>query len=271
MQDEVVFPAFGIDGKKFWTRCSELVRDHGYDNELAYMKVLLDTLGMDRPKNSELKKLGGKLNFYKGLPEMFEEFRDGLLTAEHQAHGVNVEHYIISSGLKVLLDGSRLQPYVRAIFGCEFDEDQDGRITFPRRVISHTQKTQFLFRINKGLLDMSQDVNDHMEADIRPIPFPNMIYIGDGPTDVPCFTLWKKNAAQAMAVKIPANPQAPDFLNCNKLSTHADRVKHIAPSDYRPNTHLRLLLEQMVEETANRIVEQRRSAVDAGTVRAPKH
>lgn len=85
MQDEVVFPAFGIDGAKFWTRCSELVRDHGYDNELAYMKVLLDTLGMDRPKNSELKKLGAKLNFYKGLPEMFEEFRNGLLTAEHGA------------------------------------------------------------------------------------------------------------------------------------------------------------------------------------------
>src|SRR5207247_3790557 len=103
------------------------------------------------------KKLGAKLNFYKGLPEMFEQFRNGLLSAEHHAHGVTVEHYIISSGLKVLLDGSRLQPYVRAIFGCEFDEDNDGRITFPRRVISHTQKTQFLFRINKGLLDMSQD------------------------------------------------------------------------------------------------------------------
>ena len=180
MQDEVVFPAFGIDGAKFWARCRELVRDHGYDNELAYMKVLLDTLGMDRPKNSELKKLGAKLNFYKGLPEMFEQFRNGLLSAEHHAHGVTVEHYIISSGLKVLLDGSRLQPYVRAIFGCEFDEDDDGRIMFPRRVISHTQKTQFLFRINKGLLDMSQDVNDHMESDIRPIPFSNMIYVAMG-------------------------------------------------------------------------------------------
>ena len=76
------------------------MRDHGYDNELAYMKVFLDTFGMDRPKNSELKKLGAKLNFYKGLPEMFEEFRNGLLSAEHEAHGVTVEHYIISSGLK---------------------------------------------------------------------------------------------------------------------------------------------------------------------------
>jgi hypothetical protein len=73
MQDEVVFPAFGINSEIFWRRCSELVRNDGYDNELAYMKVLLDQLGMDRPTNDELKKLGANLNFYKGLPEMFEE------------------------------------------------------------------------------------------------------------------------------------------------------------------------------------------------------
>src|SRR6201987_5794094 len=86
MQDEVVFPAFGIDRAKFWQRCRELVHDGGYDNELAYMKVLLDTLGMDRPTNIDLKKLGKKLNFYKGLPEMFGQFRDKLLKPEHVAN-----------------------------------------------------------------------------------------------------------------------------------------------------------------------------------------
>jgi len=271
MQDDVVFPVFGIDGPKFWGRCGELVRDHGYDNELAYMKVFLDTLGMDRPTNAELQQLGAKLNFYKGLPEMFEEFRHGLLTEEHVAHGISVEHYIISSGFKVLIDGSRLAPFIRAIFGCEFAEDEHGRITFPKRVISHTQKTQFLFRINKGLLDMSQDVNDHMDFDIRPIPFPNMIYIGDGPTDVPCFTVMKKNGGEAIAVYNPDDPKRVGFKKCYQLATHAERVKNIAPADYRPNTHLRMLLEEMVGETANRIVLQRKEAIETGTVRAPKH
>ena len=258
MQEDVIFPAFAINAESFWRRCVELVREHGYDNELAYMKVMLDTFGMDRPTNAELKKLGSKLSFYKGLPEMFEEFRNNLLTEEQIANGITVEHYIISSGLKVLLDGSRLKPYVRAIFGCEF-------------AISHTQKTQFLFRINKGLLDMSQDVNDHMDAEIRPIPFPHMIYIGDGPTDVPCFTVMKKNGGQAIAVYNPDDPQRVGFRKCYQLSAHADRVKHIAPADYRPNTHLRLLLEQMVEETANRIIAQRKEAIETGTVPAPKH
>ena len=221
MQDEVVFPAFGIDGAKFWRRCTELVRENGYDNELAYMKVLLDQLGMDRPTNEALKQLGRKLNFYKGLPEMFDEFAHDLLTAEQVSNGITVEHYIISSGIKVLIEGSRLQPYVRAIFGCEFDEDEQGRITFPKRVISHTQKTQFLFRINKGLLDYAQDVNDHMPADQRPVPFDHMIYVGDGPTDVPCFTVVRQHGGHAIAVYNPNDPARSSFKKCYQLTAHA--------------------------------------------------
>jgi hypothetical protein len=270
MQDEAIFPVFGINPKSFWAKCGQLVEDQGYDNELAYMKALLDTLQMDRPTNADLRALGERLNFYPGLPEMFEEFRDSLLTPEQLAHGIKVEHYIISSGLKVLLEGSRLAPYVRAIFGCEYAEDAAGRISFPRRVISHTQKTQYLFRINKGMLEMTEDVNDHLAAELRPIPFPNMIYVGDGPTDVPCFTVMRKNGGQAIAVYNPEDPTRASFKKCYQLSVHADRVKNIAPSDYRKGSHLRLLLEEMVAEIADAIVQRRREDVAAGTVKAPK-
>jgi len=271
MQEEALFPVFGIDSKQFWARCGELVKDQGYDNELAYMKVMLDYLDMDRPKNSELKKLGEKLTFYKGLPEMFEEFKSGLLRHDHETFGIKVEHYIVSSGLKILLEGSKLAPYVKAIFGCEFAEDSQGRITFPRRVISHTQKTQFLFRINKGMLDMNEDVNDHMSPELRPIPFTNMIYIGDGPTDVPCFTVMRRNGGNAIAVYNAEDATRASFKKCYQLSTHADRVKNIAPSDFRAGSHLRLLVEEMVHEVAERIVQRRRDDLEAGTVKAPTY
>jgi hypothetical protein len=271
MQEEAIFPVFGIKSHAFWERCAELVKEQGYDSELAYMKVLLDSLEMDRPTNAEFRKLGQRLTFYKGLPEMFDEFREDLLTAEHITHGITVEHFIVSSGLKAVLDGCRLAPYVRAIFGCEFAEDSKGQITFPRRVISHTQKTQFLFRINKGMLDMSQDVNDHMPAELRPIPFPNMIYVGDGPTDVPCFTVMRRYGGQAIAVYNPDDPTRLSFKKCYQLCTHADRVKNIAPSDFRRGSHLRLLIEEMVHESAGQIIQHRLNELEAGTVKAPKY
>ncbi len=271
MQDEVLFPAFGISAAQFWARCGDLVKSQGYDNELAYMKVMLDTLGMDRPTNADLRALGTKMNFYPGLPQMFEELQTGLLTAEHATHDIRLEHYIISSGLQELIEGSRLRPHVKAVFGCEFAEDNSGRITFPRRVISHTTKTQFLFRINKGMLDLSEDVNDHMAPELRPVPFQNMIYVGDGPTDVPCFTVMRKSGGYAVAVYNPDDPSRTSFKKCYQLCAHAGRVQHIAPSDFRPGSHLRLLLEEMVVEIADGIVARRRRDAEEGTVKAPRH
>jgi len=271
MQDEALFPVFGINPSHFWQRCGQLVKEQGFDNELAYMKVLLDCLEMDRPTNARLRELGSLLTFYKGLPEMFEEFGAGLLTPEHEAHGINVEHYIVSSGLKALIEGSRLAPHIRKIFGCEFAVDDHDRITFPKRVISHTQKTQFLFRINKGMLEMDEDVNDHMAPELRPIPFENMVYVGDGPTDVPCFTVMRRNGGQAIAVYNADDPTRVSFKKCYQLSTHADRVKNIAPSDFRRGSHLRLLLEEMIQEIADGIVQRRREDIEAGTVKAPKY
>lgn len=270
MQDEVLFPRFGINPKEFWKRCKALVDEGGYESELAYLKAMLDYLELDRPSNDELRDLGKGLQFFKGLPEMFEEL-EMLLTDEHRAMGVKIEHYIVSSGIKPLIEGSRLRPYVKEIFGCEFAEDSMGRISFPKRVISHTAKTQYLFRINKGMLAPNEDVNDHMPDELRPVPFPNMIYLGDGPTDVPCFTVMKRFGGNSIAVYNPDDASRVSFRKAFQLSGAAGRIKYIAPADYRAGSHLRLVLEEMILEIASGIVERRRKELVEATVAAPTH
>jgi len=269
MQDHTILKYAVIDPQVFWPTCTALIKEKGYDQELAYMKRLLEYVQIRSLSNQDLKKMGSLLEFFKGVPDCFDELNAILKKPQYEEFSIRLEHYVVSSGLQAILEGSVVANHVKAIFGCEFDEE-DGHISFPKRTISHTQKTQFLFRVNKGLTDLKKDdVNDHMPEESRRVPFRQMIYVGDGPTDVPCFTVMKKNGGFALAVYNPEDQTRRSFEKCYQLTFHADRVHFMAPADYRPGSHLRLILEKHITEVADTIVDRRRQGVEGSRVPAP--
>ncbi len=268
MQDHTILRRAGVDPSEFWLSCTTLIKERGYDQELAYMKRMLDYDGIRKLSNADLQAMGPDLTFFPGVPDFFEELNAIVQQTRYAEWDIHLEHYVVSSGLKAILDGSNIAKHVKAIFGCEFDEDQ-GHIHFPKRTISHTQKTQFLFRVNKGLINLDQDVNDHMPEEARRVPFGHMIYVGDGPTDVPCFTVIKKNGGLAVAVYNPHDTTRKSFKKCYDLAHHADRVHFMAPADYQTGSQLRLILEQHLTEMADSIVERRRQGIEDTRTPAP--
>jgi len=268
MQDHTILRHAGIDPAEFWPSCTALIKERGYDQELAYMKRMLDYDPIRNLSNADLRAMGTALTFFPGVPDFFEELNAVVHQSRYAEWDIHLEHYVVSSGLKAILEGSSIAKHVKAIFGCEFDEDE-GHIHFPKRTISHTQKTQFLFRVNKGLINLEQDVNDHMPEEARRVPFRHMIYVGDGPTDVPCFTVIKKNGGLAVAVYNPLDTTRRSFKKCYDLAHHADRVHFMAPADYQNGSQLRLILEQHLTEIADGMVERRRQAVEGTRIPAP--
>lgn len=266
MHEDTVLPHLGLDPAAFWQETDRLVADATYEAELAWMRLLLECEGFRLLSNQDLRHMGMSLVFYPGVPQVFDELSAVVDQPKYQEHGVTVEHYVITSGLREILEGSNIRPFVKAIFGSEFDEDAAGKLFFPKRAISHTQKTQYLFRVNKGYLDLHKDVNDHVPHEEHRIPFGNMVYIGDGPTDVPCFAVMTQMEGRTLAVYDEQDEHS--FKKCMTLR-RANRVEEIAPANYDRNTHLRRLLEYRILEIADAIVERRLGSQEARVIPAP--
>ena len=199
MQEYTFIPKIGMTAEAFWAEAKALATERKMDGVLTYMYLMLDKSSAAHKsiRRSDFVELGKDLEFFPGVTEWFSRIRrfgDEL--------GVNVEHYIISSGLREIIEGSDIYDAFREVFACEFLYDENEVACWPKNAVNYTTKTQFLFRINKGVLDISDDatLNTYTPEDERPVPFRNMIYIGDGLTDVPCMKLVKINGGYSIAV-----------------------------------------------------------------------
>ncbi|MDD5226236.1 MAG: HAD family hydrolase [Candidatus Omnitrophica bacterium] len=268
MQEETIFKAYGIDKKKFWAKSQRLVIRRGYEKTLAYLKLLIDDpVFKKRPLTKrKLKELARHVPYYPGVDGGYFDQLDAFIRSlpEVTEAGITLEHYIVSSGLQEILEGVSIRKYFKKIYACEYDF-QGGRPIFPKLVINDTNKTQFLFRINKGKLRLSESINEHMPERERRIPFRNMIYVGDGITDVPSMTVIQKAGGNAIAVYDPSRRVPRDV----KAMVAEHRAEHFAPADFRAQSLLVKILRQTLKKIIASIVY--RSSADRSSDWVRRH
>jgi phosphoserine phosphatase len=226
MQEYGFIEALGItQAKEFWTLVTKTAEDEAMDRILSYLYVMVQ-----QAKQKELKltremlaSFGPQVTFYPGVIEWF-----GAVNEIGRSMGIEIQHYIVSSGLKEIIDATPIAHEFKRIYACEFLYDENGEAVWPKLTINYTNKMQFIFRVNKGILDINNDVdlNSYMSEADRPVPLHHMVYFGDGLTDVPSMKLVKTSGGHSIAVYTQANK-----LAAQVLAQH-DRVDFIAPADY---------------------------------------
>lgn len=247
MQEYAFLPSIGESPAAFWEESNKIAQEQRADPLITYMHLLYKkakerNIRIDR---SDLVKQGQSVEMFKGVEAWFGEIADYIgLRAESQ--GVELRHYLISSGLTEIIEGTSIYPQFHNVFASEYWFDAYD-LPYPKRVITDTGKTQYLFRINKGVEDLGDSINEHMPEGVRPIPFANMIYFGDGDTDVPSMAVTRKNGGHAIAVYPPGKSKA----KCVKLF-EAGRCDFFASADYRRGSDLFrrtcLLIDRMLAD-----------------------
>lgn len=261
MQEYSFIPNVGMTAADFWREANDLARARKMDGILAYMYVMLDKARSAKTvsiRRDSFVALGKDLQFYPGVETWFER-----VNAFGKGEGVEVRHYIISSGLREIIEGSSIFKYFTEVFACEFLYDFDGMPIWPKNVVNYTTKTQFLFRINKGVLDLSDDktLNDYTPEDERPVPFRNMLYIADGKTDVPCMKLVRVNGGCSIAVY----PRTRREVAAGLLRD--GRADYMLPADYSEGGELERTVRTVIRKMAITDALRRQSAAQLEKVR----
>lgn len=286
-----IFQEFSINEGEFWDEVDglyEYYRKQGLEvaRESLYLNHLLTYALHGKFKgglnNSLLRLLGQKLQFYAGIPELFANVKNKLSeTSEFQKHEIKVENYVVSTGLRQMILGSPVAAHIDGVWGCEFIEApaapgylEDAATTAKAEisqigyVIDNTTKTRAVFEINKGCNKLAIDVNDTIAHEDRRVPFQNMIYIADGPSDVPVFSILNQYGGKTFAVyKRGDMKQFSQVYNLQKQG----RIHGYGEADYREGTHTYMWIVHSVLEIARRIVENRTALLKEKVQKSPKH
>jgi hypothetical protein len=247
MQDYAFLPQIGEDAAAFWKESNRIARAEGADGLITYMHLLYKKAKAKgvRIDRADLVAQGKHVELFPGVEGWFHEIA-GYVKLRAETHGITLRHYLVSAGLTEIIEGTRIYKRFHNVFASEFWFEA-YELPFPKRVITDTGKTQYLFRINKGIEDLRVGINEHMDEAARPIPFANMIYFGDGDTDVPSMAVMRKNGGHAVAVHPPGKARR----KCVEL-LKAGRCDFFAPADYRRGSELFkrtcLLLDRMLAD-----------------------
>ena len=237
--------------KAFWDECRELAEANEMDSNLAYMRKMVEYAhGRIVLTRKTLREYGSKVGLFPGVEEWFERIRDF-----GRQHDVIVEHYIISSGLKEMIEGTSIAKEFEQIYASSFLFDDKDVPVWPAQAINYTNKTQFLFRIEKGVLDVNDSgVNDYFEPEKIRVPFRNIVYIGDSMTDIPCMKLVNANGGHSIAVY---DNNTLDKTKAYQMLTDK-RIKYFTPADYTDGSDLDKLVKAIIIRTAyNEVLEEK--------------
>ena len=245
MQAQGYIQSVGYDVAEFWKESNELAERNEMDQNLAYMLMMKKkAAGKLAFTRKNLQDYGAKVRLFPGVEEWFERIR-----AYGEEHGVIVEHYIISSGLKEMIEGTSVakKGVFKKIYASSFYYDADDVAEWPAQVVNYTNKTQFLFRIEKGVLDVNDPgVNESFAPDEIRIPFRNMVYIGDSDTDVPCMKLVNTYGGHSIGVYSAVTK---DKTKVYKMMRDR-RIRYYAMADYSDGSELDTLIKAIIERTA---------------------
>lgn len=253
MQAQGYIQSVGYDVGEFWTESNELASQNNMDQNLAYMLLMKKkAAGKLVFTRKNLENYGEKVSLFPGVEDWFERIR--VYGAEH---GVIVEHYIISSGLKEMIEGTSVarKGAFKRIYASSFYYDSDGVAEWPAQVVNYTNKTQFLFRIEKGVLDINDPgVNDSFAPDEVRVPFRNMVYIGDSDTDIPCMKLVNTYGGHSIGVYSAVTH---DKAKVYKMMRD-NRIRYYAMADYSDGAELDTLIKAIIDRTAkNEVLESK--------------